>query len=187
MAVYKEDVQVISPGIVSVGDTVHRRRIDLSLGLDLLSNLGRRLVSGSGKQTTLKQTASNVTWGLGLLSRLRRDFLVKLGAVEESAVHRPRLELLLNLLHDLRVGLKGGLLTHEGRVGLVCHLDNTRLNLLDRTALITILDLLQGILDVVGDCVALALRRERIGAPARTVLGPRELCAIISLISTQMK
>lgn len=51
-----------------------------------------------------------------------------------------------------------------------------------------VLDLLQGIFDVVGDGVALALGGKRVGvvgALSRTLLGLRELCAIVSLIDAQ--
>ena len=49
-----------------------------------------------------------------------------------------------------------------------------------------ILDLLDGVVDVVGESIALALRRERVrvvSALAGAVLGLGELCAIVSLIS----
>lgn len=53
-----------------------------------------------------------------------------------------------------------------------------------------VLDLLQGVLDVVGDNVALALLRERVGvvsAFAGAVLGFRQLCGIVSSIDAQGK
>lgn len=53
-----------------------------------------------------------------------------------------------------------------------------------------VLDLLHGILDVVGDDIALALRRERVGvvcALARAVLGFRQPYRIVSPIDIQRK
>lgn len=53
-----------------------------------------------------------------------------------------------------------------------------------------VLDLLHGILDVVGDDIALALRRERVGvvcALARAVLRFGQLCNVVSLIDAQEK
>ena len=141
----KERKKTYAEDIVSIGDTVHRRRVNLILGLDLIGNLGRRLVGSRREQTTLKKTAGNVTRGLGLLSRLGGNLLADLRAVEEVAVHRRRLELLVDLLDELRVGLEGGLLANEGRVGLVGHLDDTRLDFLDWAALVTESD---------GDCLA---------------------------------
>lgn len=117
-------------------NTVHGGRINLVLGVDLVRDLGWRLISSGRQQATLEQATRDVTRSLCLLSRLGRHF-ANLRAAEESRSHGRRLKLLLDLLDDLGVGLKDSLLADEGRVGGVCHLDDSRLDLLDGAAAVT--------------------------------------------------
>jgi hypothetical protein len=56
--------------------------------------------------------------------------------VEESVIHRGRVELLLDLLNQLGVSLESGLLADEGRVRGVCQLNDARLNLLQGATLV---------------------------------------------------
>jgi len=118
------------------GNTVHGRRVNISLGVDLLGDLGWRLVGSGRKQTTLEQTTSDVTRSLCLLGRARRH-LADLRAAEQSRSHGRKLKLLLDLLDDLGVGFEDSLLSDKGRVRGVCHLDNSRLDLLDGAAAVT--------------------------------------------------
>jgi hypothetical protein len=123
--------------IVASSNTVHRGRVNhLLLRLDLVRGLRRRLVSSGRQQTALKKTAGDVAGGYSLLDRLGRLLLAEVRAVEESVVHGGRLEFLLDLLDVLGVSLEDGLLADEGRVRRVCHLDDTRLDFLNRAAFV---------------------------------------------------
>jgi hypothetical protein len=120
---------------VTSGNTVQGGRVDLSLGPDLRGDLGKGLVGGGREQTTFQETASDVTRSLSSLGG-HGTLLSDMRTVEESVIHRGRVELLLDLLNQLGVSLESGLLADEGRVRGVCQLNDARLNLLQGATLV---------------------------------------------------